>query len=133
MSLVSLSFGNNSSAIKGPSFKEKTVQGDGPQEAPRVLNPHRIDTSLENKIMIVKPDQFYGQDEVVLIARVLEGAVVPGMKGITTGKEFEVTLVESKIGNIAKKGLLATITVQGVNIFKESFEPNQEIVLTLAK
>ena len=140
MSLVSLTFNSGNSIIgKGnPQFgvasTPRPQQQSSPSESmdceitrkPVVLTPAMASARAPGKLILKKVDQFFGLTEVVLLGHVETGVIQTGMSCQVNGNEFRVTEVESKIGKTAKKGLAATVVIDGPG-GKEVFEGVTEV------
>lgn len=101
MSLITLTFNNNSSRN---GINNKASKG---------------------KIKIIKTEQFFGTEEVCVIARLVDGAIAREM--FASGTENKIVSVESNYGDgfCQKIGAQVVLMVSGAN--KEDYQNGQEI------
>ena len=85
-----------------------------------------VSPSDENKLEVVKADQFYGHEDVLIIGKVVSGQIKVGMSTECFGKKVKVIAIESKYGKIARTGLTIGITLLPGN--KQAFKPKDLIL-----
>ncbi len=102
MSLVTLTFNNNSSR-SGMSYNKAT----------------------KGKIKIIKTQQFFGTEEVCVIAKLIDGVVASEM--FVSGTENKIVSVESNYGNGFCQKVGAQVVLMVAGACKEDYQSGQEI------
>ena len=109
MSLVSLTFGNNS--------RNKLSVPSAVQIISRPEDHIKVEPGQEPKLEVQKISTFLGFNGVYIIGKVKSGVISTRMMGISpSGKTFRVTEIESKYPNctVAKQGMTVGLSVEGV-------------------
>ena len=118
MSLITLTFGD-----RGNCYSE---------------TPHTListpETAMTNKAksigakaqaIIRKTCNFYSQNDVYVIAEVINGFIGQDMQATLNGKTMELLEIESKFGHSAKKGMTVGLTLKGIS--KEDLKTGETI------
>ncbi len=116
MSLVSLTFGSgkNQSSSQVKMFVQKPMSN-------LKVNPNE-----QNTLEVIKTSQFFGHQDVYVIAQVVSGVLLQEMKVDVNGKACTIGEIESKFGvSNAKKGMVVGFYVYGAD--KEALQKGQKI------
>ena len=118
MSLITLTFGD-----RGNCYSE---------------TPHTListpETAMANKAksigaraqaIIRKTCNFYSQNDIYVIAEVINGFIGQDMQATLNGKTMELLEIESKFGHSAKKGMTVGLTLKGIS--KEELKTGETI------
>lgn len=117
MSLVSLTFG---------SGKAQSVSGIR-MFVQKPLQNLKINPNEENKLEVIKASQFFGHENVFVIAKVASGVLLQDMSVDVNGKICKIVgEIESKLGKTnAKKGMLVSFFLQGID--KDELQKGQVV------
>lgn len=123
MSLVSLTFGYG----KAPSTSTGVRMFIQKPLANIRTNPNE-----ENAIEIVKTSQFFGQQDIYVIARVVSGVMLQNTNININGNLCMVSEIESKLGKTnAKKGMLVSFFIPGQ--YGSLLEKGQKVKCSIAQ
>ncbi len=106
MSLVSLTFGGEKRYNVSPHIAISTPAG-------RI--EEKIARGGEGRALVKKACRFYGQENVYIVAEVIEGLLGEGMKAFLEDRQLRVVEIESKYGSSAKKGMTVGIMLSGAS------------------
>ncbi|GEM_PF-3475793 len=116
MSLVSLTFGSG----KMPSVSSVRMFVQKP------LSNLQVNPNEENLVEIIKTSQFFGHENVYVIAQVVSGVLLQNMRLNVNGRECQIGDIESKFGvSNAKKGMVVGFYILGAD--KEAVQKGQKL------